>query len=121
MYGYNWTGKGNLFQLAVDQNIQKEIRPVFKEELDFFEFNKVCKYPKTDAPLLWAEGIRKYIVNGETVAEGKGGGFYTKPKIVFKKKSLTFSQINIEKLWKQKFLDSASFTAFRHCAGRLYR
>lgn len=69
--------------------------------MDFFEFNKVCKYPKTDAPLLWAEGIRKYIVNGETVAEGKGGGFYTKPKIVFKKKSLTFSQINIEKLWKQ--------------------
>ena len=34
--------------------------------------------------LLWAEGIRKYVLNGEVIAEAKGGSFYEKPKIVIK-------------------------------------
>ena len=42
---------------------------VFKEELDFLEMNKVREYPDTDLPLLWAEGIRKYIVEGSVVGK----------------------------------------------------
>ena len=39
-------------------------------------------YPKdTTAPLLWAEGVRRYVLNGVCVAEAQGGGFYTKPTI----------------------------------------
>ena len=64
--------------------IQKEIRPVFKEELDFFEMYKYWEYPDTDAPILWAEGIRKYVLNGNVIAEAKGGSFYEKPKIEIK-------------------------------------
>ena len=62
--------------------LQKEIRPVFHEELDFFGMDKYWDYPKdTEAPLLWAEGIRRYVINGTCVAEAIGGGFYTKPII----------------------------------------
>ena len=39
MYGYTWTKKDGIFQLGIDAPIQKEIRPVFAEELDFFEMS----------------------------------------------------------------------------------
>ena len=82
MYGYEWTDEYGIFRLAKTVNIQKEIRPVFHEELDFFDMNQYWDYPKdTDAPILWAEGIRCYVLNGECVAEAQGGGFYTKPVI----------------------------------------
>ncbi|NLB62334.1 MAG: hypothetical protein GX802_07995, partial [Clostridiales bacterium] len=62
MYGYRWVdGENSIFKLDVSVTVQKEIRPVFKEELDFFEMYKVWEYPDTKAPLLWAEGIRKYV------------------------------------------------------------
>ena len=89
MYGYKWVdGENGIFKLDVSVAVQKEIRPVFKEELDFFEMYKVWDYPDTDAPLLWAEGIRKYVLNGEVIAEAKGGSVYTKPEIVIKTRKL---------------------------------
>ena len=60
-----------IFELDVSIPIQKEIRPVFKEELDFFEMYRYWNYPDTDAPILWAEGIRKYVLNGTVIAEAK--------------------------------------------------
>ena len=60
MYGYEWTGQNGIYRLSVNSKIEKEIRPVFKEELDYFGFNEHWTYPDTDAPLLWAEGIRRY-------------------------------------------------------------
>lgn len=82
MYGYEWTEEYGIFRLTINARIQKEIRPVFHEELDFFGMDAYWDYPKdTDAPLLWAEGIRRYIMNGVCVAEAQGGGFYTKPVI----------------------------------------
>ena len=82
MYGYKWLkGENGIFKLDAVTPIQKEIRPVFKEELDLLELNKVWNYPNTDAPILWAEGIRKYVLNGEVIAEAKGGSFYEKPHV----------------------------------------
>lgn len=102
MYGYNWIGKGNLFQLAVDQNIQKEVRPVFREEIKLLGLDRFlsCKDDMSCAPLLWAEGLRYYVSNGERIAEAIGGGFYTSPKIEFlqRKKSI-IHPVDIEKLW----------------------
>ena len=100
MYGYKWVeGENGIFKLDVTVAIPKEIRPVFKEELDFFEMYKVWDYPETDAPLLWAEGIRKYVLNGEVIAEAQGGSFYEKPKIVVKNHSVkTLKPINLKKL-----------------------
>ena len=100
MYGYKWVeGENGIFKLDVTVAIPKEIRPVFKEELDFFEMYKVWDYPETDAPLLWAEGIRKYVLNGEVIAEAQGGSFYEKPKIIVKNDTIKkIEAIDINKL-----------------------
>ncbi len=100
MYGYKWLdGENGIFVLDASVALQKEIRPVFKEELDFFGMNEVWKYPETDKPLLWAEGIRKYVFNGNVIAEAKGGSFYEKPKIIIKDETIKeLKPIDIEKL-----------------------
>lgn len=93
MYGYEWTDEYGIFRLSVAAKIQKEIRPVFREELDFFGMDEFWDYPKdTDAPLLWAEGIRRYVLNGVPVADAVGGGFYTKPVI----KRLTEDRLKLQ-------------------------
>mgnify|MGYP002509736420 CR=1 FL=1 len=101
MYGYEWTKQNGIYRLSVNSKIEKEIRPVFKEELDYFGFNKHWTYPETTAPLLWAEGIRRYILNGECVAEAVGGGFYTKPVIKIYKTGVELEPVDIEGLWKE--------------------
>jgi len=101
MYAYEWTNRNGIYELTINGKIQKEIRPVFKEELDYFNMNKYWQYPDTDAPLLWAEGIRRYVINGRCVAEAKGGGFYSKPKITVYETDLTLEPIDVDKLWQQ--------------------
>jgi phosphoadenosine phosphosulfate reductase len=101
MYGYQWTEKNGIYRLVPNVKVIKEIRPVYKEELDYFGFDAYWKYPKTETPLLWAEGIRRYVLNGEVVAEAIGGGFYTKPTIKVKKNGLELKPINIARLWKE--------------------
>lgn len=101
MYGYEWTEKNGIYRLSVNSKIEKEIRPVFKEELDYFGFNEHWTYPDTKAPLLWAEGIRRYVFNGECVAEAVGGGFYTKPTIKIYKEGLELSPVDIDRLWEE--------------------
>ena len=93
LYGYEWTDEYGIFRLSIDAKIQKEIRPVFHEELDFFGMDAYWDYPKdTDAPLLWAEGVRRYVMNGTVVAEAQGGAFYTKPTI----KRLVFDRLKLQ-------------------------
>lgn len=82
MYGYEWTDEYGIFRLTADAKLQKEIRPVFKEELDFFKMYEYWDYPDTTAPLLWAEGVRCYVMNGVCVAEAQGGGVYSRPTVV---------------------------------------
>lgn len=101
MYGYEWTDQNGIYRLSVNSKIQKEIRPVFKEELDYFGFNEHWTYPDTTAPLLWAEGIRRYVLNGVCVAEAVGGGFYTKPTIKIYEDGLNLEPIDIEALWDE--------------------
>lgn len=98
MYGYKWEADYGIYKLGIENQLQKEIRPVYKEELDLFSLYKSWKYPDTEKPILWAEGIRKYILNGKCIAEAKGGGFYTKPKISIYKDNLQLESVNIDKL-----------------------
>lgn len=101
MYGYEWTDEYGIFRLTVNAKLQKEIRPVFKEELDFFKMYEHWDYPDTDAPLLWAEGVRRYVLNGECVAEAQGGGFYTRPAIVCASdERLQLQPVNIDRLYE---------------------
>lgn len=101
MYGYEWTNQNGIYRLSINSKIEKEIRPVFKEELDYFGFNEHWIYPDTDAPLLWAEGIRRYVLNGECVAEAVGGGFYTKPTIKYNRENIVLEAIDVEALWAE--------------------
>lgn len=102
MYGYEWTNEYGIFRLTIDAKIQKEIRPVFHEELDFFGMDNYWDYPKdTDKPLMWAEGIRRYVINGQCVAEAQGGGFYTKPTIKrLTDERLVLTPINTDRLYE---------------------
>ena len=102
MYGYEWTEEYGIFRLTIDAKVQKEIRPVFREELDFFGMDQYWDYPKnTDKPLLWAEGIRRYVMNDICVAEAQGGGFYTKPKINRQtEERLQLKPIDVDRLYE---------------------
>lgn len=115
MYGYEWTEEYGIFRLTINAKIQKEIRPVFHEELDFFGMDEFWDYPKdTDAPLLWAEGIRRYVLNGVCVAEAQGGGFYTKPTI----KRLTDDRLQLRPVDTQRLyeVNSALLISLEHKA-----
>lgn len=59
-------------------------------------------YPKdTDAPLLWAEGVRRYVLNGKPVAEAQGGGFYTKPTIKrLTEERLQLQPVDVDRLYE---------------------
>lgn len=102
MYGYEWTEEYGIYRLTIDAKIQKEIRPVFHEELDFFGMDAYWDYPKdTDAPLLWAEGVRRYVLNRKPVAEAQGGGFYTKPTIkLLTDERLKLQPVDIDRLYE---------------------
>lgn len=100
MYGYEWTEENGIFRLTIDAKIQKEIRPVFKEELDFFHMDEYWDYPDTKAPLLWAEGVRRYVLNGVCIAEAQGGSFYERPTIHrLTEERLKLIPIDVEKLY----------------------
>lgn len=99
MYGYEWTDENGIYQLTIRDQVKKEIRPVFQEELDYFGMGAYWQYPETRAPLLWAEGIRRYVHNGVCVAEAKGGGFYTRPTIELRQRELQLHPVDVERLW----------------------
>ena len=102
MYGYEWTSEYGIFRLTIDAKIQKEIRPVFREELDFFGMDQFWDYPKnTEAPILWAEGVRRYVLNGKCIAEAQGGGFYSRPQIIrYTEERLQLQPINVDRLYE---------------------
>ena len=47
MYGYQWTNEYGIFRLTIDARLQKEIRPVFHEELDFFGMDEYFEHFQT--------------------------------------------------------------------------
>lgn len=83
MYAYEWdkdTGGYNLTPTI--KPFDKEIRPVFFEELEFLGLDKNFgwQFPKSKEPLCWAEG-RRYFYRGELVAETQGGNLFDLPTL----------------------------------------
>jgi len=57
-------------------------RPVFFEELDLLQMDKFgWKYPKSEAPLLWACN-KQYFYRGDFVLETKGANVYDAPTVI---------------------------------------
>lgn len=83
MYEIKWdkVTRGILLVDTKEDWIRSEVRPVFHEELDILGFDRHWVYPRTEEPLLWAIGGRKYFYLGELVAEVEGGGLFSQPQL----------------------------------------
>lgn len=102
MYNIEWEPSINGVKLVwsySDGSLAVPPRPVYKEELDLYGFNKYWHYPETDLPLCWACD-RKYFYEGREIAEIAGGGIYESPIIILSErfKGLSLKPILIEKL-----------------------
>lgn len=78
-------------------------RPVFFEELDILGLDRLgWKYPKCQAPLMWACD-RRYFYCGEMVMEVKGGNLLDAPiiSVVPGKEALDISPVDMEYLRKR--------------------
>lgn len=106
MYNYDWDEESGGYILNTRvQFVEKEVRPVYFEELDLLGFGDYFKYEKCQNPILWAEA-RRYYYKGKYIAEVKGGSLYTKPQLFLTDigESLlgaNFDQINVELMLKK--------------------
>ena len=79
-------------------------RPVFSEELDLLGMSSKYgwKYPRTDAPLLWA-CERRYFYKGELVMELKGGNLFEVPQVMLSEgsRNLHIIPVDMERLRKR--------------------
>lgn len=83
MYGYEWdTATGGYNLTPTIKPLDKDIRPVFFEELEFLGLDKNFgwQFPKSKEPICWAEG-RRYFYRGELVAETQGGNLFELPAL----------------------------------------
>jgi phosphoadenosine phosphosulfate reductase len=102
MFKVLWDSESNGVILT-EENIKTDAiilpRPVFFEELDLLGFDRHWQYPKSNEPLLWANG-RRYYYRGEWVAEAKGGNIFEPPQIIITEygKNLKLEPINIDLL-----------------------
>lgn len=97
MYAYEWdaaTGGYNLTPTI--KLVDKDIRPVFFEELEFLRLDKNFgwQFPKSKEPLCWAEG-RRYFYRGELVAETQGGNLFDLPTLKNVVPNLSLSPVDI--------------------------
>ncbi len=98
MYEIVWdpeTG-GILLQETGAEGLKASVRPVFHEELDLLGFGHKWRYPRGEAPLLWATSVgRRYFYRGQCVAEAKGGSFFQAPTIHYFQEDLELEPVDV--------------------------
>lgn len=102
MYSVEWEPETNGVKLvwsSSERSLAVPPRPVFKEELDLFQFNKYFNYPDTDLPLCWACD-RRYFYKGKEIAELFGGGIYDNPevRVLNESKGMSLIPVSIDRL-----------------------
>lgn len=103
MFKIQWdkeTGGVKLDSLVTKETLNVSPRPVFHEELNLLELNKLgWKYPECEAPLLWACN-KDYYYRGEKVFEVKGANIYEKATVVFEpgKEKLALKPVDMAKM-----------------------
>lgn len=98
MYNYEWDNITGGYVLAdKSTGLEREIRPVFFEELKFLKLDKNFgwHFPKSKFPLCWAQG-RRYFFRGEVVAESVGGELYTMPTLKNVVQNLSLTPVNLK-------------------------
>ncbi len=97
MYNYEWDKETGGYNLVTDiKTLQKELRPVFFEELKFLGLDKNFgwKIPESTEPLCWAQG-RRYFYRGEFVAETQGGNLFEMPALKNVVENLSLEPLDI--------------------------
>ena len=103
MYKITWdkeTGGVLLHSRIVEGTLGTSPRPVFWEELDLLNLDKLgWQYPHSDEPLLWAVN-KQYWYRGELVFEAKGANIYDEATVVFQPgmESLKLKPVNVKKM-----------------------
>ena len=100
MYAYEWdTATGGYNLTPTIKPLDKEIRPVFFEELEFLGLDKNFwwKFPKSKEPLCWAEG-RRYFYQGELIAETQGGNLFDLPTLKNVTPNLSLLPVDIKSM-----------------------
>ena len=86
MYKIEWdkeTGGVILNTRVTDETLGIAPRPVFYEELDLLELDRLgWTYPHVEAPLMWAIN-KQYYYRGQRIFEAKGANIYSKPTLEF--------------------------------------
>ncbi|MBR5913418.1 MAG: phosphoadenosine phosphosulfate reductase family protein [Selenomonadaceae bacterium] len=103
MYNYEWDIETGGYNLVTDiKALQKELRPVFFEELKFLGLDKNFgwKFPESIEPLCWAEG-RRYFYCGEVVAETQGGNLFEMPVLKNVAENLSLKPVDISAMVKK--------------------
>lgn len=97
LYNYEWDKETGGYNLVTDiKALQKELRPVFFEELKFLGLDKNFgwTFPESTEPLCWAEG-RRYFYCGEPVAETSGGNLFEMPTLKNVVENLSLKPVDI--------------------------
>ena len=106
MFKITWdieTGGVLLGTKVTKETLGMSPRPVFFEELDLLELDRLgYTYPRCEAPLMWAVN-KQYFYHGELMFEAKGANIYDAPSIVFKtgKESANLEPVNVEKMLRR--------------------
>lgn len=98
MYAYEWDKNSGGYNLTPKiEGLNKEVRPVFFEELEFLGLDKNFgwKFAQSKEPLCWAEG-RRYFYRGELVAETQGGNLFDLPTLKNVVPNLSLSPVDIQ-------------------------
>ena len=103
MYKVTWdkeTGGIKLHSQIVDGCLGTSPRPVFWEELDLLQLDKLgWEYPHTNEPLMWAVN-KQYWYCGELMFEAKGANIYDPAVVVFQegKEKCKLHPIDVRKM-----------------------
>lgn len=78
-------------------------RPVFFEELDLLQLDKLgYTYPRVEGPLMWAVN-KQYYYRGEMMFEVKGANIYDAPTVIFQKGKETadITPVDVEEMLRR--------------------
>lgn len=106
MFKITWdreTGGVRLNSRVTKETLGISPRPVFFEELDLLELDKLgYSYPKTAEPLMWAVN-KQYYYRGELMFEAKGANIYDAPTIKFQegKEKAELTPVDVEEMLRR--------------------